>query len=199
MSELSSVCVYCGSSSGSDPAYINAARSLGHALAENGVQLVYGGGEVGLMGAVADAAMERGGSVLGVIPKGLFTREVKHTGLTELIETSSMHERKQIMADRSDAFVALPGGFGTLEELAEVTTWAQLGMHTKPIALLDINGFWAPFVEFIDGAIAAGFVKPANRALISVVNSPNEVLPALDAYDVPYVDKWLKSAEKTGE
>ncbi len=164
-------------------------------MAESGVQLVYGGGEVGLMGALADAVMERGGSVLGVIPTGLFSREVKHSGLTELIETNSMHERKQIMADRADAFVALPGGFGTLEELAEVTTWSQLGLHSKPIALLDTNGFWSPLVDFIDGAIASGFVKQANRDLITVVGSPDEVLPALRAYDVAYVDKWLDRQE----
>ncbi len=168
-------------------------------MAESGVQLVYGGGEVGLMGALADAVMERGGSVLGVIPTGLFSREVKHSGLTELIETNSMHERKQIMADRADAFVALPGGFGTLEELAEVTTWSQLGLHSKPIALLDTNGFWSPLVDFIDGAIASGFVKQANRDLITVVGSPDEVLPALRAYDVAYVDKWLDRQETAEE
>lgn len=191
MSEISSIAVYCGSSSGTDPSYVEVASAFGAVLAENSIRLVYGGGEVGLMGTIADSVMQNGGQVLGVIPKGLFSRELKHTGLTELIETSSMHERKQIMADEADAFVAMPGGLGTLEELAEVATWAQLGIHNKPIAVLDINEFWTPFMQFIDGAISAGFIKEVNRSIIAKIDKVEDVIPILRAYDVPYVDKWL--------
>ena len=150
MVAIASLCVFCGSSTPPDPRYRDAARALGTLAAARGVGLVYGGGSVGLMGAVADAALEAGGSVTGVIPAGLFSREIGHAGLTALHEVGSMHERKQLMYDLADAFVALPGGLGTLEELAEVTTWAQLGLHAKPVALLDVDGFWDPLIAQLD-------------------------------------------------
>ncbi|HEX3796033.1 MAG TPA: TIGR00730 family Rossman fold protein, partial [Acidimicrobiales bacterium] len=140
--ELSSICVYCGSSKGSDPAFAQAARHLGTTLARHHITLVYGGGAVGLMGVLADAALAAGGEVRGVIPRDLFRRDVPHQGLTELIEVESMHERKQKMFELADAFVALPGGLGTMEELTEMATWAQLGLHHKPIATLDVKGYW---------------------------------------------------------
>jgi uncharacterized protein (TIGR00730 family) len=192
---IGSVCVYCGSSPGFDEVYARAARELGGLLASRGVRLVYGGGSVGLMGILADAVLEAGGEVVGVIPKGLFGREIAHDGLTELHEVASMHERKQLMFDLADAFVALPGGLGTLEELAEVTTWGQLGLHRKPIVLLDVNDFWAPLAAQLDRATAEGFLRPANRALLARVASVEALLPAIDAYDVPPVEKWIDESE----
>lgn len=185
MTALRSLCVYCGSSVGHDPAHRAAAESLGALLAGAGVRLVYGGGAVGLMGVVADAVMAGGGRVTGVIPTGLFSAEVGHTGITELIEVGSMHERKQRMAEESDAFLALPGGLGTLEELAEITTWAQLGIHDKPVGVLDLDGFWAPLLAFLDGAVEAGFLRPTNRALIRRVTSVDAVLDVLGRADSP--------------
>lgn len=154
------MCVYCASSIGTDPRFAEAADALGSMLARRGVRLVYGGGRVGLMGRVADATLAGGGEVYGVIPKGLFSKEVAHTGVTQLFEVDSMHERKQLMFELSDAFVALPGGLGTLEELAEITTWAQLGIHAKPILLVDVDGFWSPLVALLDGMVTARFLKP---------------------------------------
>ncbi|HET9075404.1 MAG TPA: TIGR00730 family Rossman fold protein [Acidimicrobiales bacterium] len=176
---MRAVCVYCGSSGGADPRYAAAAREVGTLLADNGLRLVYGGGSVGLMGEVADAALRAGGRVTGIIPRGLFRAEVAHPGVTELIEVTSMHERKMAMFDRSDAFVALPGGLGTLEELTELTTWAQLRLHAKPIATLDVNGFWQPFHRLLGHFVEAGFMKPANAALIVNVESVDRLLPAL--------------------
>ncbi len=192
---ISAVCVYCGSSSGIDPRFGTAADDLGRSLAAAGIRLVYGGGAVGLMGRVADAVMASGGEVTGVIPAGLFTKEVGHPGLTELIEVGSMHERKQIMFERSDAFVALPGGFGTLEELAEVTTWGQLGLHTKPIVLADVAGFWLPFVRFLDDMVAAGLLRAENRALIGPPVAVEGVLAAIASYRVEPADKWIGPGE----
>lgn len=176
---MKAVCVYCGSSPGLDPAYADAARDVGELLADNGLQLVYGGGSVGLMGQVADAALRAGGRVTGVIPRGLFRAEVAHPGLTELIEVRSMHERKMAMFERADAFVALPGGLGTLEELTELTTWAQLRMHSKPVATLDVNGFWQPFHRLLRHYVEEGFMKPAALELIVDVESVEDLLPAL--------------------
>ena len=183
LADVRAVCVYCGSSVGHDPRHAAAARDLGTLLAQRGIELVYGGGSVGLMGILADAALAAGGRVVGVLPKGLFSREVGHEGLTELHEVASMHERKQLMADRADAFVALPGGLGTLEELAEVATWAQLGIHRKPIVVVDVAGFWGPLAEVLDRAVTEGFLAPANRALVRWVDRVDEVLPAIAAAD----------------
>lgn len=185
------MCVYCASSTGSDPLLPAAAETLGRTLAERGIRLVYGGGAVGLMGIVADAALAAGGEVEGVIPVGLFSREVGHTGLTRLHEVGSMHERKQLMFELADAFVALPGGFGTLEELAEVTTWAQLGLHTKPIVLVDLDGFWQPLLDQLDRMVERGVLKPRNRALVRAVGDVDAVLDAIAAYSVEPEAKWI--------
>jgi uncharacterized protein (TIGR00730 family) len=161
-------------------------------LAEQHITLVYGGGAVGLMGTVANAALDAGGTVIGVIPKGLFRREIGHQQLTELVEVDSMHQRKQTMFELADGFVALPGGLGTLEELTEMATWAQLGMHTKPIVTLDAAGYWKPFHAFLQAAADAAFMPPENLGLIVNVDDVADILPILQSYQVPYVDKWLE-------
>ena len=191
MPELRRLCVFCGSSDGADPAHRAAAVQLGATLAERGVGLVYGGGSVGLMGAVADACMAAGGAVIGVIPTGLFGKEVGHHGLTELVEVASMHERKALMYERADGFVALPGGLGTLEELAEVLTWNQLGILAKPVALLDVGGFWQPLVHWLTEAVEAGFVRTEHAASLRVVDDVADVLDVLAAAELPRVHKWL--------
>ena len=160
-----SVCVFCASSNGIDPIFIEAARALGEAIAQRGWGLIYGGAHVGLMGAMADAALAHGGSVTGVIPQDLVQREFAHRGLTELIETGSMHERKAEMARRADAFLVLPGGLGTLDEMCEILTWSLLGMHQKPVVLINIAGYWNAFLGMLDAAVAAGFLRPAHRSL----------------------------------
>jgi uncharacterized protein (TIGR00730 family) len=188
-----SVCVFCGSSPGAHPDYEAAARDLGAALARAGERVVYGGASVGLMGALADAALAAGGEVIGVIPRALIEREIGHPGLTELRIVESMHERKALMADLADGFVALPGGVGTLEELFEVWTWAQLGLHGKPCALLDTDGFYAPLVAFLDHQVDAGFVRAPHRAMLVTAHSPEELLTAFAAYSPPRVEKWLEA------
>jgi len=196
MAEIASLCVFCGSSTPPDPRYRDTARALGTLVAGRGIDLVYGGGSVGLMGEIADAALAAGGRVLGVIPTGLFSREVAHTALTELHEVGSMHERKQLMYDLSDGFVALPGGLGTLEELAEVTTWSQLGLHAKPVVLLDVDGFWDPLVAQLDKMVAVGLLKPANRELIQRAATPKDALTALAAAHPPREQKWITPSER---
>lgn len=188
---IEQVCVFCGSSTGTEPAYLDAAIALGERLAGAGVGLVYGGGAVGLMGAVADAALTAGGEVTGVIPVGLFRKEVGHTGLTTLHEVDSMHDRKRLMYELADAFIALPGGLGTLEELAEVLTWNQLGILSKPVALLDVGGFWDPLVHWLTEAVEAGFIKPEHAGSLRVVDDPAVVLDVLKAAEVPRLEKWL--------
>jgi uncharacterized protein (TIGR00730 family) len=190
-SRLGSVAVYCGSNPGSDPAFAGAARSLGRMLARRQIRLVYGGGHVGLMGAVADAALENGGQVLGVITEALLAKEVAHRGLTELVVTGSMHERKAAMADAADAFIMLPGGFGTFDEFFEVLTWTQLGIHAKPCGILDVAGFFEPLRALLDGAVAAGFVHPAHRDMVSVDDDPGALLSQLAAWTPVTVSKWL--------
>ena len=185
MTAIRSLCVYCGSSTGRDPAHRTAAAAVGRLLATNGVRLVYGGGAVGLMGVVADAVMEAGGEVFGVIPRGLFANEVGHQGITELVEVESMHQRKQLMAEEADAFLALPGGLGTLEELAEITTWAQLGIHSKPVGVLDLDGFWQPLLAFLDSAVESGFLRPSNRELVVRISDVDDVLRVLTAHHTP--------------
>ena len=173
------VCVYCGANRGRDPAYAEAARAMGRALADRGIELVTGGGRVGLMGVVADATLEAGGRVIGVIPQALMKRELAHAGLTELIVTGSMHERKARMAELSDAFVALPGGLGTLEELFEAWTWMQLGLQHKPCGLLAVGSFFDPLLAFLDRASEEGFVSANHRALLKVANDPAVLLSKL--------------------
>jgi uncharacterized protein (TIGR00730 family) len=194
--DLRAVCVFCGSSTPPDPRYRDAACDLGRLIAQRGIGLVYGGGSVGLMGELADAALAGGGRVTGVIPVGLFAREIGHTGLTELRETGSMHERKQLMYDLSDAFIALPGGLGTLEELAEVTTWSQLGLHRKPIALLDVDAFWEPLVAQLDRMVSVGLLKQANRDLVQRAHSPGEALSVLASAEPGYAEKWITAEDR---
>ncbi len=185
MGTIESLCVFCGSSPGVDGRHLRLAAEVGRVLASEGVRLIYGGGAVGLMGAVADAVLAGGGQVVGVLPRGLFAREVAHSGLTKLCEVSTMHERKQLMFDLADGFVALPGGLGTLEELAEVATWAQLGIHRKPVAVLDVSGYWRPLLDFLDQAVAEGFLPARSRRLIMRVDRLEELLPRLAAHEPP--------------
>jgi uncharacterized protein (TIGR00730 family) len=175
------ICVFCGSSPGRDPAYLAAARTVGSRLAERGIGVVYGGSRVGLMGAVADAALDADGEVIGVIPQGLVDRELAHTGLTELRTVGTLHERKAVMAELSDAFIALPGGLGTLEELAEVTSWAQLGLHAKPIGLLDVDDYWDDLLAWLDHAVETGFLAPADRALLHRATDLGDLLARFEA------------------
>jgi hypothetical protein len=189
------VCVFCGSNPGNGEAYVAAAEALGTAIARAGLGLVYGGGSVGLMGRVAGAALAAGGEVYGVIPSSMEQRELAHAGVTELYVVPSMHARKAKMSELSSAFVALPGGFGTLEELFEVLTWAQLGIHQKPIGLLDVQGYWAPLVDFIERAIDRGFVRPEYRRLFTYATSPEEMLQALRDHVPLEVPRWLEPSE----
>jgi uncharacterized protein (TIGR00730 family) len=177
---LGSICVYASSSQELAREYVDAARALGAELATSGRRLVFGGGRAGLMGAVADAMLEAGGEVIGVIPRQLDAVEISHTGVTELIVVESMHERKQRMADNADAFVALPGGIGTLEELIEVWTWTQLGYHTKPCALLNVRGYYDDLIGFLDHAVSEGFLSPESRELLIVSDDPADLLRLLD-------------------
>lgn len=188
---LARVTVFCGSSAGVRPAYLDSARDLGRTLAAQGLGLVYGGADVGLMGALADAALAEGAEVIGVIPKSLVRREVAHGGLTELRIVGSMHERKAIMSDLGDAFVALPGGLGTLEELFEVLTWGQLGLHDKPTGLLDVDGFFAPLLAALDHCTAEGFVRPEHRAMVASAVTPEALLDRLGEVPVPRSEKWI--------
>jgi uncharacterized protein (TIGR00730 family) len=192
---LGAVGVFCGSSTPPDARYAAMARRLGALLAERGVDLVYGGGRVGLMGELADACLASRGRVIGVIPAGLFSKEVGHTGITVLHEVRSMHERKRLMYDLADAFVALPGGLGTLEELAEIATWSQLGLHSKPVTLLDVDDFWEPLVTQLDRMVNVGLLKSANRRLIQRATSAEEALAVLAATEPVCVEKWVSSDE----
>lgn len=179
------VCVFCGSATGARPAYRRAAARLGVELGRRGLGLVYGGGSIGLMGVVADAALAAGGEVTGVIPRGLARKEIAHAGLTRLQVVPSMHARKATMADLADAFVAMPGGLGTLEEISEVLTWAQLGLHAKPCALLDVAGYWRPLIHLLDHAVAERFVRPEHRRLLLVERSPARLLDRLGRWRPP--------------
>lgn len=189
------VCVFCGSSVGNKPAYQDAARAMGRLLAERGIGLVYGGGAVGLMGVIADAALAAGGSVIGVIPQALFDREIGHGGVTDLRIVDSMHTRKAMMADLSDAFIAMPGGVGTFEEFFEAITWTQLGLHRKPCGLLNVDGFYTPLALFIDQAVSEGFIKPVHRTAIIVDSDPARLLDSLATIDLPDVPKWIRREE----
>lgn len=193
---MKQVCVFCGSYQGSQPIYMVAAHQMGNGLAQRGLGLVYGGGRVGLMGAVADGTIAGGGKVIGVIPQSLVDRELAHKGLSELRVVASMHERKAMMAELADAFVAMPGGFGTLDELFEIITWAQLGFHRKPIALLNISGYFDPLITFIEHMETEGFIKSTHRSAIVVKNDVDSLLDTLLAYQAPQLEKWLKKPEE---
>jgi uncharacterized protein (TIGR00730 family) len=192
---IRSVCVFCGSNAGNDPRFASAAREFGELLAKEGIALVYGGGHVGLMGIIADAVLANGGKAIGVIPRALWDREVGHRGLTELHIVETMHERKAMMASLADAFVALPGGLGTLEEIFEVWTWAQLGIHAKPLGFLDVAGFYGPLMGFLDRNVEAGFIRARHRATAIVDSDPVALLRRLADCDPPRVAKWLGAGE----
>ena len=192
---MKAVCVFCGSSTGNDPAYAEAARTLGRTLAERGITLVYGGGHVGLMGVVADAALGAGGGVIGVMPKALVEREIGHTGLTKLHVVGSMHERKAMMSELSGGFVALPGGNGTLEEFFEVLTWAQLGEHDKPCGLLNVAGYYDPLLAVFDRMVDRAFLKQEHRKLVLVERDPSALLERFEGYEPPNTVKWVGPSE----
>jgi uncharacterized protein (TIGR00730 family) len=189
---LRRVCVYAGSNVGADPEYAEGARALAIVLAERCIGLVYGGGNVGLMRVLADTAMAAGGEVIGVMPRALIEREIGHRGITELRVVDTMHERKALMADLADAFVAVPGGIGTLEELIEVYTWSQLGLHQKACGVLNVRGYYDALASFLDHAVAEGFLRPQHRAVLTVAAEPAALLDALAAYRPPAVGKWLE-------
>ena len=193
--KIQSVCVFCGSSSGDQPFYRDAATAIGREVAERGWTLVYGGGNIGLMGLVADAALAAGGKVIGVIPQHLFDKEVAHLGLTNLVIVDSMHERKARMADESDAFVALPGGFGTFEEFCEVLTWAQLGLHSKPCGLLNVGGFYDSLLRLFDHAEQSKFLRTEHRSLVLDDDDISRLLDRMLAHEPPKVHKWIDRSE----
>ena len=190
------LCVFCGSSAGSDPAFAEATRALGRALAAAGIGLVYGGGRAGLMGMVADAALAAGGEVIGVIPQALVDKELAHRGCTELHVVPSMHARKAMMADLADGFVALPGGIGTLEELFEVWTWAQLGDHAKPVAVLNVAGFYDTLVAFIDEIEAKGFLRHKHGDMLLVGDDPATLIATMRDYAPPETTQWILPTER---
>ncbi len=192
MRSLSRVCVYCGSSDAVSPSYKRAARDLGAYLVREGLGVVYGGGSVGLMNEVADSALAAGGEVIGVIPEKLLALELGRDDLTELRVVQGMHARKLEMATLSDAFVALPGGYGTLEELFEVTTWTQLEYHAKPVGLLNVDGYYDHLLAFIEHAAVEGFIRPIHRDLICVATTPEALLEQLRNKDLPVLDQWLR-------
>ncbi len=192
---MRAVCVFCGSSPGAQPIYGATAVALGRELVARELTLVYGGGNVGLMGILADAVLEAGGRAIGVIPRALLEREVGHRGLTELHVVRSMHERKALMADKADAFLALPGGFGTFEELCEVITWAQLGIHAKPCGILNAAGYYDPLLALFERAVEERFVRPEHRAIVRVASTPAGILDELATAQVPPLTKWIDRRE----
>jgi uncharacterized protein (TIGR00730 family) len=192
---VQSLCVFCGSRQGLDPAYTKAARSLGTMLAEANIRLVFGGGHVGLMGVISNAALDAGGDVIGVIPRSLVERELAHAGLTDLRIVGSMHERKALMSDLSEGFITLPGGTGTLEEFFEVLTWAQLGEHEKPCGLLNVAGYYDPLLTVFDQMVNRGFLSEPNRDLVLVESEPERLLQRLESYQPPKTAKWIDRSE----
>lgn len=193
---MNSICVFCGSSPGKVPAYTEAARLLGHTLAERNITLVYGGGHIGLMGVVADAALEKGGEVVGVMPRSLVEREIGHTEVTKLHVVGSMHERKALMSDLSEGFIALPGGNGTLEEFFEVLTWAQLGEHGKPCGLLNVAGYYDPLLAVFDNMVAQEFLRPEHRKLVLLEEDPSALLHKFESYEPPRTIKWIGDQQR---
>ncbi|WP_395718132.1 TIGR00730 family Rossman fold protein [Prosthecobacter sp.] len=192
MPRLNRICVYCGSNPGNNPAHRAAAHDLGVFLASSDIVLVYGGGHVGLMGAVADGALSKGGEVVGVIPKSLMDKELGHGAVTKLHVVASMHERKQMMVDLSDGFIALPGGFGTLDELFETLTWLQLSFHDKPVGLLNVGGFFDGLIEFIHHMSRQGFLKPEHAACVLVDADPSRLLERMRTFRPPDLGKWIE-------
>jgi uncharacterized protein (TIGR00730 family) len=195
--KFQSIAVFCGSSFGNQATYRLAAQELGKTLADARVRLVYGGGNVGLMGALADSALRAGGEVVGVIPQDLLAKEVGHTGLTKLHVVESMHQRKALMAELSDAFIALPGGWGTFEEFFEIATWAQLELHRKPFGVLNVGGFYDSLLKFLDETTTEGFVRPLHRSMIQSSDSIGNLLFGLEAYQPPTQIKWVADLART--
>lgn len=193
---MHSVAVFCGSSAGSDPRFADAARLVGTHLARTNRTLIYGGGSVGLMGICADAALAAGGQVIGVIPRAMVEAERGHKGLTELHIVDTMHQRKALMADRATAFVALPGGFGTFDELFEIVTWAQLGYHPKPIGLLNVAGFYSPLVDFLNRVVDAGFIQPRFRAMVNIDENFERLLETMSRYQPPTGAGFARPSER---
>lgn len=185
------ICVFCGSSSGTDPVFTETAKTVGEFLVANDIELVYGGGRVGLMGTIADAVLSKGGKVIGVIPESLAIKEVAHGGLTEIHVVNSMHERKAMMAELSDGFMAMPGGFGTFEEFCEIVTWAQLGIHQKPCALLNVNGFYDYLIELFNHSAAQQFIRDEHRGIVLVESEINRLFELMKNYKPPAIDKWI--------
>ncbi|BCO26532.1 cytokinin riboside 5'-monophosphate phosphoribohydrolase [Rhodoferax lithotrophicus] len=192
---MKNICVYCGSSSGRLPAYAEGARALARALVARDWGLVYGGASIGLMGLVADTVLQLGGRVVGVIPEALARKEVAHAGLTQLHVTQSMHERKTLMAELSDGFIAMPGGIGTFEEIFEIWTWAQLGIHAKPCGLLNVAGYYDALTTFLDHATHEQFMKPPHRSLLIVEPEPVALLDRFDRFEPLQIQKWLAKSE----
>jgi uncharacterized protein (TIGR00730 family) len=192
---MRAICVFCGSSHGSRQSYTDAARDTGRRIAEQGYTLVYGGARVGLMGTVADAALDAGGRVIGVLPRALEDKEIGHEGLSELHLVDSMHERKAMMADFSDAFLALPGGVGTLEEIFEVWTWGQLGYHHKPCGFLNIDGYYDHLIAFLDHQVEEGFTRDVMRAMAQIAGTPGDLIGLFENYTPPSAPKWIERSE----
>jgi len=192
---MNSITIFCGSSIGTDPIFHQQATLLGETLAQKNIQLVYGGARVGLMGSIADGALRKGGKVIGVIPDFLLKKELAHRSITELHVVETMHQRKTMMHDLSDGFIALPGGFGTLEELFEIITWAQLGLHKKPIALLNTNGFYNHLSSLLQQMVDSGFLKEINFNMLLVEEDIDRLLDKMDAYQAPLVGKWIEKDE----
>jgi uncharacterized protein (TIGR00730 family) len=188
---MKSICVYCGSNFGERGRYLEAAQDLGVKMAEREITLIYGGGNVGLMGAIADSVLAAGGKAIGVIPQSLVDKEVAHTGLSDLRVVGSMHERKSLMADLADGFIALPGGLGTLEEFCEVATWTQLGLHQKACGLLNIGGFYDGLLSFLNHATSEKFIRPEHRSIVLAEEDPVELIKKLSQFEVPTVHKWI--------
>ncbi|TWT41744.1 LOG family protein YvdD [Phycisphaerae bacterium RAS1] len=192
MREIRRLCVFCGSSNGANPAYADAARRLGRRLAAERIRLVYGGGNVGLMGVLADEVLAHGGEVIGVIPHGLAVKEVAHESLTELHVVDSMHTRKAMMEELADGFIALPGGLGTFEEIFEIITWAQLGIHSKPCGILNAAGYYDKLIEFLDHAVAERLVRREHRAMIQIEQDEGVLLDRMRKYEPPQIEKWIR-------
>ena len=186
------ICVFCGASDGAKPVYREAAIQMGQLLAERKIELVYGGGNLGLMGTIADATMQAGGRVIGIIPSALVAKEQGHQDITELFIVNTMHERKTMMATLADGFIAMPGGFGTLEEFIEILTWGQLGFHRKPAGLLNVDGFYDGLLNFFDQQVENGFVRPHLRKLVLTADTPESMLDAMQNYVHPSVNKWIE-------
>jgi uncharacterized protein (TIGR00730 family) len=193
LSEIRRLAVFCGSNAGARPEYVQATRSLGKLLAERGIGVVYGGSSVGLMAVLADTMLDELGDIIGVIPRMLVEREVANKALTDLRVVESMHERKAMMAELADGFIALPGGIGTLEEFFEIWTWAQLGMHDKPCGLLNVAGYFDPLLEFLDRAVSEKFVREVHRKMVVVESDPAALLSRFEAYEPPRVVKWINA------